>query len=265
MRSVFAPLITNRLLAELPRTELDRLRPSLIRVRLVPGQVLIERGQAPEHVFFLEEGIASLMAQADRDKPGVQVAMIGREGMVGGLALLDGASAAYAGAIMRVPGAALRIPVAQLRRSLDDSPVLREVTMRFVQSLARQIMSIAAWNASHSLSERCVHWLLMAHERLDDDDLPVTHGALSAMLGVRRSGVTIATAALQRAGLISTSRGRIRILDRAGLERLVGIAPTRPPPSRPEAKRADPGPPDGSDAARPGRETPYDGHDAWRA
>ncbi len=221
MRTVFAPAIANRLLAGLPMAELDQLCRHLAPVRLVRGQVLIERGQAAEHVFFIENGIATLLAQADADKAAVQVAMIGREGMVGGLALLDGASPPCARAVMQVPGGALRIPVAHLRRIMDASPAVRDAAMRFVQSLTRQVMQAAAWNASRTLRERCVHWLLMAHERVDGDDLPVTHEALSALLGVRRSGVTVAAAALQEEGLVRTSRGRVRILDRAGLEALV--------------------------------------------
>ena len=77
-------------------------------------------------------------------------------------------------------------------------------------------METAAYNARSTLAERCVRWLLMAHDRIEGDDLPVTHEALSAMLGVRRSGITVATAALQDEGLIRTSRGRIRVVDRSG-------------------------------------------------
>ncbi len=221
MRTAFTSLTTNRLLAELPLAELEPLQPHLHRVRLVNEQVLIERGQAAEHVFFVEVGIVLLKTETETGRPGVQVAMIGREGMVGGLALLNGNSLAFASAVTQIPGIALRIPVVELRRCFDNSPVLREVCLRFVQSLTRQIMSSAASNASNTLSERCVHWLLMAHDRVDGDDLPVTHEALSTMLGVRRSGVTVATAALQQAGLIRAARGRIRILDRPGLEALI--------------------------------------------
>ena len=220
MRSAPTGPVANRLLASLPQSDLDNLRPQLVRVRLVREQVLVQRGQAPDHVYFIEDGLALLMAQAEPGQPSVQVGMIGREGMVGGLALLDGVSAAYASGIMQSPGAALRIGVADLRRLMEESSPLRETILRFVQSLTRQVMKIAVSNACNTLAERCVLWLLMAHERVDGDDLPVTHEALSAMLGVRRSGVTVATAALQRAGLIRTSRGRIRILDRQGLEAL---------------------------------------------
>lgn len=219
-----AAMLSNRLLAALPQSEWDMLRPHLTRVRLVPGQVVIERGQATEHVFFIEEGFTLLMADAGedatRDSHGVQVAMIGREGMVGGLALL-GPDAAAATAITHIPGPALRIPVAQLEQCFESCPALHRLSLQFVQSLARQVMQSAAFNARGTLTQRCVRWLLMAHDRVEGDDVAITHEALSAMLSVRRSGVTMATAALQAEGLIRTSRGRIRIVDRTGLEALL--------------------------------------------
>jgi CRP-like cAMP-binding protein len=217
-RSTSTLPMTNRLLVNLPQAELNELRPHLTRVRLVSDQVLLEHGRPAEHVFFIEDGLASLVVETERGQAGVQVAMIGREGMVGSLALLDSESATYATAVMQIPGPALRIPTAKLRQCMESCPVLRQVCLRFVQSLTRQIMNIAAYNARNTVAERCVSRLLMAHERIDGDDLPLTHEALSIMLGVRRSGVTVATAALQKAGLIRTSRGRIRILDREGLE-----------------------------------------------
>jgi CRP-like cAMP-binding protein len=211
---------TNAILAGLPPEEFSRLRPLLTRMRLVPDQRLIESGQATEHVFFIEEGIASLMAETEDGSPGVQVAMIGREGLVGGLALLGG-SASYGCTVVQVPGPALRITVANLLRCFEACPALRGACLQYVQALTRQVMSNAVSNVRHTLAERCVRWLLMAHDRMEEDDLPVTHEALSAMLGVRRSGVTVATTALQGAGLIRTRRGHIRVLDRPGLEAVV--------------------------------------------
>jgi CRP-like cAMP-binding protein len=218
MRVLSGPFrTTNTILAALPQEEIGKLRPYMTRMRLVPHQRLIESGQATEHVFFIEEGIASLVAEPEDGSPGVQVAMIGREGMVGGLALLGGAES-YACTMVQVPGPALRITVANLLHCFEECPALRDASLQYVQALTRQVMSTAASNARNTLAERCVRWLLMAHDRMEEDDLPVTHEALSAMLGVRRSGVTVATAALQEAGLIRTRRGHIRVLDRPGLE-----------------------------------------------
>src|ERR1700712_6028238 len=99
MRTAFISLTTTRLRAGLPLAELEPLQPHLNRVRLVSEQVLIERGQAAEHVFFIEDGMILLKTETEASRPGVQVAMIGREGMVGGLALLGGDSLAFASAV----------------------------------------------------------------------------------------------------------------------------------------------------------------------
>lgn len=218
---------TNAILSALPQAEFDHLRPSMTHMRLVPQQRLIESGQPTEHVFFIEEGIASFAAIAGNGRPGVQVAMVGREGIVGSLALL-GETAAYACVTMQVPGSALRITVADLLRNLERYPALREASHLYVQSLARQVMSTTAFNAHATLVERCVRWLLMAHDRVGEDDLLVTHEALSVMLGVRRSSISVAAATLQKARLIGTRRGCIRVLDRSGLEAIMLGAPFTP-------------------------------------
>ena len=218
MRVSNAILTTNYLLASMPQSEEALLRPYLSRVRLVSKQILVEPGRAAEHVYFIEDGLALLIAETRPRRPGVQVAMIGREGMVGGLSLLDADSPAFGCVVTQIPGMALRIPVSALRQCLDRNAVLRDLCFRSIQHMTRQIMNSAASAATDSLVERCVHWLLMAHDRIDGDDLPVTHEALSSMLGVRRSGVTIAMCELQEAGLIRATRGRIRIMDRRGLE-----------------------------------------------
>jgi CRP-like cAMP-binding protein len=221
IRSPITLPVSNFLLASSPQVELNTLRPHLTRVRLIAKQVLIEHGRPPEHAFFIEEGLTSIVAETAQGQSGVQVAMIGREGMVGASALLNDKTAACGSVIMQIPGSALRIPIVQLRRCLDDCPVLWDLGMGFIQCFTRQLMSIAARNVRCTLFERYVHWLLMAHERMHGEDLPVTQEALSILLGVRRSGVTVATTTLQKAGLISTGRGRIRILDRDGLEAMV--------------------------------------------
>ena len=211
----------NRLLATLAQRDWDLVRPHLTRVRLVSGQILIERGHVTEHVFFIEEGLASLIAGLDGVGNGVQVAMIGREGLVGGFALLEAGSASYASAIMQIPGPALRIPTLLLRNLMDQSLSLHRTCLQYVQSMTHQVMQMAASNALNTLLDRYVRWLLMAHDRMGSNELHVTHETLALLLGVRRSGITVATAALQEEGLIQTSRGRITILDRSGLETML--------------------------------------------
>ena len=216
---------SNHVLATVPRAELERLRPHCIRTRLVRDQILIERGEMTEHVFFLEGGVVSLTADPGAGQPSIQVAMVGREGIVGGLALLDSASAAYSSALVLVPGPALRVSLAELRLRLDESPPLRDACLRYLRALTRQVMETAACNARHSLSQRCVRWLLQMHDRVDGDDLPVTHETLSAMVGVHRSGVAAAISALQEARFVRCGRGRIKVLNRTGLETVAAGRP----------------------------------------
>lgn len=214
---------SNQLLNALPHEERLRLAPHLVRVRLVRDQVLIERGQAAEHVYFIESGLALVVTAARASSPPLQVAMIGREALVGSLALLDPTAVASAAAFMQIAGTALRIPVATLARIGNESPTVRAAMMRALQALARQVMQLAAWNTSGSVQQRYVRWLLMAHARLDGDDIAITHEMVSSVLGMRRSAVTITAAALQRQGLVRTSRGRVTILNRNGLAALVDL------------------------------------------
>ena len=213
------PPVRNRLLAALPEAELQQLRACLTPVRLVPGQVLIEHGQKTEHAFFIEDGLVSLVADSPSSRTCVQVAMIGAEGLIGCQALVGADTGAFVSAITQIPGAAWRIPVADLRRIAESCPALQQLCQGAVMALMHQAMQTASCNARNTLAERCVRWLLMAHDRAEGDDVAVTHEALSGMLGVRRSGVTVAVAELQDAGLVRVSRGRITILNRAGLER----------------------------------------------
>ena len=213
---------TNHVLLQLPWTVLCAMRPFLTRVRLVVGQVLIEDGGAIEHVFFPEIGIVSLIAGTTNARPGVQVAMIGREGLVGALALLAPTAPSCENAVSQVAGAALRIRLTDLRSLCDQHAALREACMLFAHGLTLQAMQTAAFNAQRSLATRFVRWLLMTNERIDGAEIYMTHQAVSLILGVRRAGVTILADNLQQEGLIRVNRGRITILDRAGLERRAG-------------------------------------------
>ena len=212
---------SNKVLVAAPHAEEMILRPHLSRVRLVAGQVLIEQGQATEHVHFMESGVAALLAQSAAAQPAVQIAMIGREGLVGALALLGSDTPAFGKVVMLLPGTALRIPVAALQRVLERTPVLEALSLSWVAALTRQLMHAVASSATDTLMIRCARWLLMAHFRNEGDDLPVTHELIATSLGVRRAGVTLAVMSLQQSGLIRTTRGRIRMLDRPGMGRLV--------------------------------------------
>ncbi len=229
--NVSTPL--NRLLASLPAHEYDQFKASLVRVSLVRDQVLVENGQPVEHAYFIEHGVVSVTSDAMDGEGGIQVAMIGREGMVGDVSLMN-ARAACANVVVHMPGAALRLSTSDLRRAIERSPALHLACARFAQSLLVQVMHTAVCNARRSLTERCARWLVMTHDRVEGNEVQVTHEALSAMLGMHRPGVTVAAAALQQAGLIRTGRGRFTVLDRAGLQDVaLGARPAlRVTPSR---------------------------------
>ena len=245
--SLRSEIVRNAILASLPPEEFASLLPSLSRVQLVANQVLSEFNEAPEHAYFLETGIASMRDVTVPTSP-IQVAVVGREGLVGCEALLLTKQPTFASVLTLKQGTAIRIPIRDLALKLESCPSLRAACMSAVTALIRQIMETAASNARDSLSQRCVRLLLMFHDRIDGEDVQITHEAMSLMLGVRRSGVTLVAADLQCEGLVRVSRGRITILDRPGLERqLPGVARQRAangrdkssPPLRPHAYPVD--------------------------
>jgi CRP-like cAMP-binding protein len=221
-------MLRNDILASLSVENFANLRPHLTRVRLVRGQVLVEPGHEVEHAFFVEDGMVAMIADPGANRSAMQVAMIGREGLVGGLALLAPDAVSSITAVSQIPGPAVRVNTANLLSSIATCSQLRCLCLASVHHLMLQTMETAASNAQNTLAERCVRWLLMAHDRIDSDDLLITHEALAATLGVRRSGVTVVVSSLQEAGFIRASRGRITIIDRAGLARAGGRAISMP-------------------------------------
>lgn len=212
------PTFRNRVLQTLPVGELRRLRPYLTRVRLIGGDVLHRAGDQIEYAFFVERGFVSLVAEADGAESRVEVGLIGRESVVGSSVLLAADTVSYLQAVVQMPGTAYCIPALTLHASLEQAPTLRQLMRQALEASIVQLAQTAACNSRHALSERLARWLLMAHDRMDGDELPVTHELLAIMLAVRRPGITIAIGTLQTAGLLRHSRGRIEICDRAGLE-----------------------------------------------
>ncbi len=208
----------NEILAVLPPAELQRLSPFLARGRMVSGQSLHEAGESIQQVFFFEQGFASLVAIADEGGSGVEVGVIGRDGMVGVAAAFSTAATSFTHSIVQLAGIAYRMPAAALRTVLPDCPVLMGLLVRTYEALSAQSAQTAACNSRHVLTQRCARWLLVAHDRADGNELLLTQEFLSIMLAVRRSGVTIAVATLSHAGLIRTTRGRVFVVDRPGLE-----------------------------------------------
>lgn len=205
----------NWLLAALPAEEYDRIATRLERVPLPLGTVLIERDLPITHIYFPTDGVVSMISPMPDGV--VEVGTVGREGMVGTPILLH-AEAAATRAFVQVAGSAQRMRADELRAVVRESPTLERVLYRFVQALFGQVAQTAACNRLHTIEERCARWLLMTHDRVSGPTLPLTQEFLAEMLGTHRPAVTLAAGALQKAGLINYSRGKIRVVDRAGLE-----------------------------------------------
>jgi len=184
------------------------------------GTRLAEPNTPIQHVYFLEQGIASVVASTPQGRR-IEVGIIGREGLTG-LPVLLGTDRTPHACFVQTPGAGWRIRADDLRRAMAASAALHQHLLRFVQAFMVQMGQTALANACHVLEQRLARWLLMCHDRVDGDGLATTHEFLSLMLSVRRPGVTMALQALEERGLISTKRGQIVVLDRAGLEAVAG-------------------------------------------
>jgi CRP-like cAMP-binding protein len=179
-------------------------------------QTLYEGGAPIEHVYFVEQGLASIIVLM-ADGSTSEVGMIGLEGMVGAAALL-GADTSAQHVIVQIPGAAWRMNAELCKATFDRSVVFRAVVLQFVGMFLNLSAQTAACNRLHAAKQRCARWLLMASDRIQSDALPMTHEFLASMLGIRRTGVTAIARDLQRARLIQYRHGRIVIADREGLE-----------------------------------------------
>lgn len=206
----------NRLLCTLARDDYEWLLPQLTPTRLRLRDVLIEPEQPIAHVYFVREGVGSMLA-VEQEGGEVEVGTIGREGLVG-LPVLLGAEASSYRVIVQVEGDAWRMGADAFRRALDERPEVRRRCLRYAQYFADQMAQSVACNRLHALEERCARWLLMTHDRVHGEVFELTHEFLATMLGVRRAGVTVAMGTLQHTGLVTYSRGRVTILDRAALE-----------------------------------------------
>ena len=209
---------SSALLSLLPPDEINQLRPFLTRVQWVNGQVLHEAGERIEHVYFVEQGLVSLVAMSDNPDAQTEVGLIGRESLLGLPALLGPEPVSFNRAIVQVSGSAHRMTVQALRDGVDVMPVLRRLLFQALAVALAQTAQTAACNSRHDLPQRLARWLLTAHDRVDGDELALTHESLATMLAVRRSGVTVTLGALQEVGAVARRRGRILIRDRSALE-----------------------------------------------
>ena len=208
---------SNRILSRLSRDDFGLLQPHLDAIDFPVRKQLETRKRRIDQVYFVEAGFASVVTNGTR-KPGIEVGIIGREGMTG-LTIVLGNERAPHDTYIQVAGKGLRISATDLREQIDQSASLHRSLLRYAHAFLLQTTTTALANGRSKIEERLARWLLMADDRIDGDELPLTHEFLGLMLGVQRPGVTVALHALVRAGLISTKRSSVSILDRKALEK----------------------------------------------
>jgi CRP-like cAMP-binding protein len=207
---------SNQLLAALPLAEWERWQPQLEAVELPLGQVLYESGSTLGHVYFPTTAIVSLL-YVMQNGASAEIAVVGREGIVG-VALFMGGESTPSRAVIQSAGHGFRLNAKAVKLEFEASPAVMHLLLRYTQALITQMAQTAVCNRHHSLDEQLCRWLLLSLDRLSGSELRMTQELIANMLGVRREGVTEAALKLQKAGLIQYSRGRILVLDRAGLQ-----------------------------------------------
>jgi CRP-like cAMP-binding protein len=208
---------SNHVLAALPKPELDRLAPHLSLVTLGLRTSLMN-GEPTRYAYFLESGIASVVLPM-ADGTTVEVGVIGKDGVVG-LPILLGADRMPGQTFIQVAATAYRIDAHLLKEEFERPGALRQHLEKYLLANLVQSAQNAACNRLHSIAERLSRWLLICRDRLETDQIPLTHEFLAQMLGAPRTTVTLAAGILQQAGLIDYSRGHVAITNRAGLEQV---------------------------------------------
>lgn len=209
--------VDNRLLAALPQEDRAQLIAKCDRIHLVAGEYLYESGEPVRFVYFPTGSFASLFASTDRASR-IEVALIGAEGMLGMSCVLEIATAPF-NAFVQGTGSAWRMEMAEFRRQLEARPALSNRLGRYLYVQMLNLAQMVTCTRFHLLEPRLARWLLMMSDRAHSDHFEVTQVLIALTLGVRRAGVTMAAASLQKRRLISYHRGRIMIRDRRGLER----------------------------------------------
>lgn len=213
-----APVLPrNRLLAALPAEIFEKLRRQLELVPLPLRQVFQHADRRITSVYFPDAGWFSLLVPMEEGAV-IEVGLIGREGMLG-LPVVLGVERDSLEAVVQGAGTAWRMDVKAFREQLKQSPELQDLLMRVAMVQHTQVTRTAACNGRHRTDQRLARWLLMAHDRAEADIFPMTHDVIALMLGLRRSGITVAAGLLQDAGIIQYRHGQMTIADRTGLEK----------------------------------------------
>ena len=209
----------NKILAKLSAPDAALITPHLVATDLPVRMVLETRNKKPTRVYFPRSGFASVVAETP-PKPGIEVGIIGREGMTGLALVLGRSELAEHHTYMQSSGHGHWLPAEVLTDLIAQSRTLHAVMLSFGHDYMIQLSRSVLANGRDKVEDRLARWLLMAEDRIETKDLTLTHEFLALMLGVRRSGVTTAVQELEKKGLIDHSRGMIVIVDRAGLESL---------------------------------------------
>jgi CRP-like cAMP-binding protein len=213
---VSATAVENRILSGLPEADIERLAPKLERLPLCAGDILFDPGDLLQFVYFPLTGAVTILSVME-DGESVEVATVGNEGMLGVRAFF-GMETALGRAIGQCAGHVLRLNIASFREELKTNNQFYVMVNRYSSALLSQMFHSAGCNRLHSSEQRCARWLLDARDRCRSDEFHLTQEFLAAVLGVRRQSVGLMEDTLQKAGVIQYSRGKVRILDRKGLE-----------------------------------------------
>jgi CRP-like cAMP-binding protein len=220
MTDILHESVRNKVLRTLISSDFAKLQPHLYAVDLKVHDVLVEANEPIKYAHFIESGVSSLV-MTDEAGYALEIAVIGREGL-SGIALLFGQDRSSHRTFVQIAGPALRIPAGILQDAMNDSPTLRAPLMLFAHNMFTQVSRSAFAHGHYKVTQRLARWLLLCRDRLDDDEIRLTHGFLSTMLGLHRPGVTIALHELEETQAIRNTRGRIRVRDRAKLEEAAG-------------------------------------------
>jgi CRP-like cAMP-binding protein len=203
-------------LAALPAAEFERLSPHLELVPLPLANLLYESGSRLQHVYFPTDCIVSLLYVMENGAS-AEIAVVGNEGILG-IALLMGGESTPSRAVVQSSGHAYRLPAQLIKDEFNRAGPMLHLFLRYTQALITQMAQTAVCNRHHTIDQQLCRWLLLSLDRLPSNELTMTQELIANMLGVRREGVTEAAGKLQSAGLIHYHRGRIIVIDRAGLE-----------------------------------------------
>ncbi|MBD2561720.1 MULTISPECIES: Crp/Fnr family transcriptional regulator [Nostoc] len=206
----------NKLLAALPTSDYERLVPHLKLVSFPTRQVIYEPGEPITQVYFPQNAVVSIVTIME-DGSTVEVGIVSNEGMVG-IPVILGGNTTTTKAFVQISGAGMQMDADVLRNEFKRGGALQKLLLRYVRAIYTELTQSCACNRLHTLEERLARWLLTVSDRLESEEFLLTQEFIAQMLGVRRSGVTVAASTLSRAGMIRYQRGQINILNRGDLE-----------------------------------------------